>query len=180
MNALAAQVERKTGHPTPRADPDSGGRGARVLLLLETPSVAAAHGSGIVSIDNDDATAANLWRAFAETGLDRDVSLLWNVVPWFVGTAEVGATPTAAELLLGRAWLASFLALLPRLRVLVALGGSAQAAVAPLDLRVRNVAVLLSPHPSHRVDNRPGFAARERVHAALAQAADLTREPQAS
>lgn len=151
-----------------------------MLLLLETPSVEAAYSSGIVSIDNDDATAANLWRAHAETGLDRRTSLVWNAVPWFVGTGERGAAPTVGELRLGQDWLTAFLSLLPRLAVVVALGRSAQAAVAPLGLASRGLLVLLAPHPSQRVYNRPGFDGRGRVHAALAQAAHVARDADGS
>jgi len=176
LNALAAQVERTTQRPAPRVDPDSGGARARVLLLLETPSVAGTYGSGLISLDNDDATAANLLRAVQEAGLPREKLVVWNAVPWFVGTPERGVTPSAAELRLGRTWLTPFLTLLPRLEVVVALGRSAQAAVTHLstatpELGGRRFTVLLAPHPSQRVYNRPGFEGRARVHAALAQAA---------
>lgn len=159
-------------------DPDSGGTAARVLLLLETPSVTATYGSGLVSLDNDDATAANLWRAVQDSGLPRQETLVWNAVPWFTGTPERGAARTAGELRLGQTWLLPFLTLLPRLEVVVALGRSAQAAAASFStatraLRGRQLRVLLAPHPSQRVYNRPGYRGRERVHAALAQAAEV-------
>ena len=180
LNALAAQVERTTRRAAPRVDPDSGGTAARVLLLLETPSVTATYASGIVSLDNDDPTAANLWHAVAGSGLTRAETLVWNAVPWFVGTAERGAAPSAGELALGRTWLTPFLTLLPRLEVVVALGRSAEAAVRHLGtaspaLAGRRFVVLLAPHPSQRVYNRPGSAGRERVDIALAQAAEVIR-----
>ena len=180
LNGLAGQVERTVRKPAPRVDPDSGGTRARVLLLLETPSTTATYGSGIVSVDNDDATAANLWRALEASGLDRRETVLWNAVPWFTGTPERGAAPTAGELRLGQTWLLPFLTLLPRLEVVVALGRSAQSAAAPFAtatpaLRGRQLRVLLAPHPSQRVYNRPDFAGRERVHAALAEAAEALR-----
>lgn len=176
-------MERTTRRPAPRVDPDSGGTAARVLLLLETPSATATYASGIVSLDNDDATAANLWRAVDASGLDRADTLVWNAVPWFVGTPERGAAPSAGELGLGRTWLTPFLVLLPRLQVVVALGRSAESAARHLGtptpaLRGRSFVVLLAPHPSQRVYNRPGFGGRERVHAALAQAAEVVRAAQ--
>lgn len=180
LNALAEQVERSTRRPAPRVDPASGGTGARVLLLLETPSVAGTYGSGLISLDNDDATAANLLRAVQEAGLPREELVVWNAVPWFVGTREHGITPSAAELRLGRTWLLPFLTLLPRLEVVVALGRSAQAAATHLstatpELGGRRFTVLLAPHPSQRVYNRPGFEGRARVHAAIAEAAAALR-----
>ncbi|SEP69854.1 uracil-DNA glycosylase [Microlunatus flavus] len=182
LNALAEQIERTTRRPAPRVDPDSGGTGARVLLLLETPSVAGTYGSGLISLDNDDATAANLLRAVEASGLARTDLVVWNAVPWFVGTAERGVAPSAGELRLGQTWLVPFLTLLPRLEVVVALGRSAQAAVTHLStatpaLGGRRFTVLLAPHPSQRVYNRPGYEGRERVHAALAEAAGVLRPP---
>lgn len=180
LNALAAQVERTTRRLAPRVDPDSGGTGARVLLLLETPSVAGTYGSGLISLDNDDATAANLLRAVRASGLARAELVVWNAVPWFVGTPDRGVTPSAGELRLGQTWLIPFLTLLPRLEVVVALGRSAQSAVTHLStatpaLGGRRFTVLLAPHPSQRVYNRPGYEGRERVHAALVEAADALR-----
>lgn len=179
LNALAVQVERTVRRPAPRVDPDSGGTGARVLLLLETPST-AAYGSGIVSLDDDDATSAVLWQALDDSGLDRRSTVLWNAVPWFTGTPERGAAPTAGELRLGQTWLLPFLTLLPRLAVVVALGRSAQTAAAPFStatraLRGRQLRVLLAPSPDQRVDDGPGADGRDRVRAALTEAAEALR-----
>lgn len=172
LNALAARIEREAGRRVPFVDPDSGGVDARVLILLEAPSRAAAHRSGMVSADNDDATAANLWRAYDESGLPREISLIWNVVPWYVGTPEKLAPVQAADVRAGAGWLQEFLRLLPELDAVLALGATAQRGLTSLALRpaLSHLRTLAAPHPSQRVYNRPGARARERVHAAFARA----------
>ena len=175
INDLARQMAAATGRPVPFADPDGGGVTARVLLLLETPSRAGAYGSGMTSIDNDDTAAANLWRALAETDLDRRIVLLWNAVQWYVGGADKIRSPTPAEVAAGRAWLLRLVGLTTRLQVVVCLGQAAANATAPLavEMQARGLAIVFAPHPSQRVYNRPGGRARERVHQALRTAADL-------
>ena len=71
INRLAAQIAAATDAVVPGADPDGGGVDARVLLLLETPSRAGGYTTGLISIDNDDTAAANLWRGLDAVGLDR-------------------------------------------------------------------------------------------------------------
>ena len=176
VNALAREIAGATGAVVPFADPDGGGVGARVLLLLETPSRAGGYTTGLISVDNDDTAAANLWRALSTVGLDRRAVLVWNAVPWYVGTADKIRSPTPAEITAGLAWLRRLLDLLPDLRVVACFGRAAARAVQPLrpELTPRGLALIEAPHPSQRVYNRPGGLARERVHAALATAAELS------
>ena len=70
----------------------------------------------MVSADNDDSTAANVWRAYAETGLRRDRSLIWNAVPWYLGGADKISSARPSDIRAGGPWLLAFLGLLPRLR----------------------------------------------------------------
>ena len=173
LNSFCDEIGRATGRDVPYVDPDSGGVHARVLLLLEAPSRAAAHGSGMVSADNDDSTAANVWRAYAETGLDRDRSLIWNAVPWYLGGADTISSARPSDIRAGGPWLLAFLGLLPRLRVIIGLGRAAQSALAEQEHEFvgQHLAVLTAPHPSQRVYNRPGTRARDSVHTAVATAA---------
>src|SRR6218665_1553971 len=55
----------------PGFDPTDAGTEARVLFVLEAPGprATAANGSGLLSADNDDQTAANLWKARKDSGL---------------------------------------------------------------------------------------------------------------
>ena len=181
INRLAARIAAATDSVVPSADPDGGGVAARVLLLLETPSRAGGYTTGLISIDNDDTAAANLWRALDAVGLDRRLVLVWNAVPWYVGSPDKIRSPTPAEITAGLAWLRRLLDLLPELRVVACFGRAAARAVLPLrpELTARGLTLLEAPHPSQRVYNRPGAQARERVHGALATAAELARAPSA-
>lgn len=179
LNAVAAAVEAEVGLPVPRFDPDSGGVDARVLVLLETPSRAGTFGSGLISIDNDDTAAANLWRAHSDTGLPRSWSLICNAVPWYVGSAERIRPVLPGEIRRAEPWLRDVVALLPRLLVLIVLGRAAQRAVPGLRglLDRRQIMVLEAPHPSQRVYNAPRLRARERIHAAFRTATDHASAP---
>lgn len=66
---FAAPVERAV----PWFDPDGGGTGARVLILLEAlgPKSVERLGSGIISLDNDDPTDGAVHTANKVTGLSR-------------------------------------------------------------------------------------------------------------
>lgn len=177
VNRLAAQIAAATDAVVPGADPDGGGVHARVLLLLETPSRAGGYTTGLISIDNDDTAAANLWRGLDAADLDRSTVLVWNAVPWYVGSADKIRSPTPREVTEGQIWLRRLLDLLPELRVVACFGRAAARAVLPLrpELTARGLTLLEAPHPSQRVYNRPGAQARERVHSTLAAAADLAR-----
>jgi uracil-DNA glycosylase len=182
INRLAARIAAATDSVVPGADPDGGGIDARVLLLLETPSRAGGYTTGLISIDNDDTAAANLWRGLAAVGLDRRLVLVWNAVPWYVGSADKIRSPTPGEITAGLGWLRELLDLLPDLRAVACFGRAAARAVLPLrpELVARGLTLLEAPHPSQRVYNRPGGQARERVHATLASAAELAARPHAT
>jgi len=70
---------RQEGRQVPYADPDSCGVRSRVLFLHESPGPqASAHGSGLVSTDNNDPSAERFWRmasldggSMAQLGLPR-------------------------------------------------------------------------------------------------------------
>jgi len=55
-----------------------------ILFLLESPGpmASSAHGSGFISVDNDDPSAERCWRLSTAAGLSRDSYANWNVVPW--------------------------------------------------------------------------------------------------
>lgn len=171
INSLVDAITKTGKGDVPYVDPDSGGVEARVLLLLEAPARAAAHGSGMLSADNDDATAAHVWEAYRDSGLPREWGAHWNAVPWYVGKKEKIRVVTAAEIVEGRRWLLELIALLPDLRVLLTLGVAARTAAAPLadELDRRHVSVLSTWHPSPRnYNSRP--QARPEVGRAFAEA----------
>lgn len=85
LNAMVRRInaQRSVDRVAPWFDPADGGVDAAVLILLECPGPqASAHkGSGPVSADNDDTTAANIYGLLQESGLARRDIVIWNVVP---------------------------------------------------------------------------------------------------
>lgn len=127
---LIARRVAQTGEPVyvPDFDPADGASTARILSVLEAPgpmtnSSTERPGSGFVSVDNNDATAANLWAGRDGAGLDSGC-LAWNIVPWYLGVAS--NKPNAIDLRDGALELARLLKVLPALRVVVLHGAFAQ------------------------------------------------------
>ncbi|MEV7693770.1 uracil-DNA glycosylase [Microbacterium sp. NPDC089189] len=124
LRAWADDLADRRGAVVPQFDPAEGGDQARVLFVFEAPGPMTnagntRPGSGFISVDNNDATAANMWNARAEVGLHTG-ALAWNIVPWYLGAAS--RKPTAAELGQGAAELVDLIGRLPRLEIVV-LGG---------------------------------------------------------
>lgn len=64
LNAVVREINDARGAGSvPWFDPDGGGANARILFLLECPGPKATQrkGSGLISADNDDPTAANFF-----------------------------------------------------------------------------------------------------------------------
>jgi uracil-DNA glycosylase len=129
----------------PYFDPCDGGVAARVLFLLEAPG-RRARGSGFVSRNNPDETAKNMFELQREVGLRRELTVLWNIVPWYVGTGERLLPVRRTDIEAASGWLNKLLAVLPDLRAVVLVGRNAERA-APL-LTGTRLKVLVSPHPS--------------------------------
>lgn len=170
----------------PWFDPASGGVEARSLFLLEAPgrkamgteAGLARSGSGIISVgiisvDNDDQTANNCWTLRQEAGLAYRESVHWNVVPWYLGTADRIAAPGRTGIQQAAPFLHQVISMLPRLEVVIPMGRKAQAGwSAYTDLYAPKVRTVPTWHPSPRVFNsRP--TARQEVLQALKDAAQL-------
>lgn len=173
---LADQIAAARGlarGDVPYPDPDSAGVDARALFLLSTPGpkAKAGEGSGLLSIENNDPTAARCYRTLQAAGLPYSRCVSWNAVPW----PTAGRTPTTGEMTAARPWLARLLDLLPELRAVVLLGRVAQdcwrRAAPPLPA---GVTVLEAPHPSNLGMNQPG--APERLAEAVRRTAEVVRD----
>ena len=161
----------------PYVDPTLGGVRARVLFLLETPARAAALKSQMLSPDNDDPTAENLWKFYEESGLPRARAVHWNAVPWFMGTVDKNKGASIEDLKEGLIWLGRFRELLPELRLVVTMGGIAQRAFALhlLQPESRLLPWLAVAHPSDRV-LRTNPELRGGIQMAFAKAAQSVGE----
>lgn len=165
----------RAGSEIPHFDPAEAGLATRVLLVLEAPgrkaAVSSVVGSGFISVDNDDDTAANLWRARNDVGLHHGV-LMTNISPWFLGPASIKPSPLDQRQ--GAAALRELMTLLVDLKVVVLMGLNAQRAwdrniepAAP-----EGVTVLRSWHTSPQVLNsRPTYG--EDVRKVLVRARDI-------
>lgn len=190
LNALVRRIRREHGDDAtvPWFDPRGAGIHAKALLLLQDPSEVAAKGSGFISPDNNDRTAANTTRFCVEAGLASDVRLHWNVYPWWVNTS--GQDPDrpresfAQAARLAAPFLNQLIRLVPSLQVVVLLGGEArrswfdQAASQGLHLP-DGVQVLSCPHPSglscNQIDRGSGRRNHELITDTLRHAARIVQ-----
>ena len=154
---LTAYVEQlRIQHPDwefQEFDPLDGGVDADLLFLLEKPGPMTSPktkvaGSGFISRNNDDPTAEAVFAFMEQAGIARKRVVLWNVIPGWNGTIKIGA----AELRAGVEALADLLQLLPKLKVVVLVGGQARRATK--QVQAMNLRVFISAHPSRRVRNR--------------------------
>ena len=129
----------------PYFDPLDGGTEARVLFLFEKPGPGTAEsrsGSGFISRNNDDSTAEATFNFMQQAGIPREWTVIWNVVPGWNGTRQVGA----AELREGVDSLKDLIVLLPNLCAVVFVGKKAERA-RPL-LEDTGLHLFSSAHPS--------------------------------
>ncbi|WP_407569961.1 uracil-DNA glycosylase [Deinococcus altitudinis] len=151
---LTAFVERirRTDDPyqpywAPYFDPKSGGVGAQVLLLLESPGPQVSR-TEFVSADNPDGTAENMSCLLKLASLSRQNILLWNIFPWQL-SAESVIAPGNAHLMEAAPTTRELLTLLPALKVIVLIGNRAKAGWEHVGVTVdAEIKVLHCPHPS--------------------------------
>ena len=124
----AAKPEARPDLGYPDFDPLDGGTSADILFLFEEPgrmTSARTRGSGFISRDNNDPTAAATFGFMQEANLPRHRTIIWNIVPAWNGTRKI----TATELQGGLDALKELLSLLPKLRTIVFVGRKAQRAM---------------------------------------------------
>ena len=127
-----------------------GGIHADLLFLLEKPgpkTSRAGGGSGLISVNNDDATAENSCRFLDAAGIDQVRTCHWNVIPGW----DRAIAYRAADRQAGLPHLFDLLPLLTRVAVIVLVGNVAHRAEAPL--RMAGHRVVRSAHPSVKVRN---------------------------
>jgi hypothetical protein len=150
LTEYAAQLRERNLGEVPDFDPLDGGVDARVLFLFEKPGPMTAKagnraGSGFISRNNDDATAAATFDFMQQAGILRELTVIWNIVPWWNGTRKV----TRQELSLGTACVKELISLRPLLAAVVMVG--AKAAKAKPLLETRGLPRFSSRHPSRIV-----------------------------
>lgn len=153
INELARRIASRTRLEVPMVDPDSAGVNARVLLVLESPGrigVTSPKGSGMISCDNNDQTAANVWTLHTDTDLRREWCVPWNIVPWYLGSVDRNVPASAKDAAGGLPYFWELLDELRHLRAVIAMGKPASAALMPIRLQLeqRGIRLLFAPHPS--------------------------------
>ena len=98
------------------------------MFLHESPGPASSanYGSGVISPDNADQSAARFWRLSRQAGLDEHSYISWNVVPWYIPATAKAVNATGADGQAALPYLHEFVLLLADLRVVVVMGGFAE------------------------------------------------------
>ena len=147
-------------HKIPHFDPLDGGIRAECLFLLEAPGSKAV-ASGFVSRNNPDETAKNFFELNVEADLDRTRTVIWNVVPWYVGTGTKIRAVNAADIRIAQLALTSLLDMLPALRAVVFVGRKAARVRPDIELTRPRLQLFECAHTSPMNINR---AAHNRGH----------------
>ncbi|WP_458071113.1 uracil-DNA glycosylase [Rhodanobacter sp. BL-MT-08] len=155
----------------PYFDPWDGGVEAKILFLLEAPGPKAV-GSGFISRNNPEETAKNFFELSTEAQIPRKETVIWNSVPWYIGTGTKIRAATPSDLEAGLRPLPRLLELLPKLQAVVFVGKKAERARAQVEKLRPELRLLTCPHPSPLfVNNAPGN--KERILLGLREVADL-------
>lgn len=165
LHGYLEEIRREKGE-VPSFSPYDGGTEAKCLFLLEAPGPQVRE-TGLVDRGNPDDSARNFTKANDQAGLDREDTISWNTVPWYVD-----GNPADDQIREGISWLPALLQLLPRLRVVVLLGKTAWWAEPLLKVLRPELHVILAPHPSSKSLNTSSER-KQRFQEAIDEAAQI-------
>ncbi len=143
----ALKNELGSDFDTPMFDPCDGGVEAKALFLLEAPGPKAV-GSDFISRNNPDPTARNINGLLDKSGFKRQETILWNIVPWYVGTPNKIRPVKMSDIEKALPYLEKLLALLKDLQVIILVGKKAQKAHSHLS-KLTDLPIIDSYHPSN-------------------------------
>jgi uracil-DNA glycosylase len=169
--AFVAALRKEAGPNAaiPDFDPWDGGAAAELLYLLEAPGAKAVL-SGFISRNNPDETAKNFFELNRAAGIPRERTVIWNIVPWYIGTEARIRAAGRSDIEAGLPSLTRLLALLSKLKAVVLVGRKAERAASLVSELRPEVRVFRSPHPSPLfINNAPGN--RDRILSVLREAA---------
>lgn len=167
VHALRARMGSE--YAIPYFDPQDGGIDADCLFLLEAPGAKAVE-SGFVSRNNPDETARNFLLLNRAAGIDRRRTVIWNIIPWYVGSGNKIRPATAGDIRSAAAPLGTLLSLLTSLHSIVLVGRKASLAHQAVSSLAPTAQLFTMPHPSPMFVNRSA-ANRERILSTLQQVA---------
>ena len=136
----------------PYFDPSDGGIKAQCLFVFESPGPKAVV-SGFISRDNPDETAKNFFELNNDVSLPRDKTVIWNIVPWYIG---MGQKITRAKRQEGLKYLKELISpsILSELKVVVLVGKEARKIKGDIDSK--RFKILEYYHPSPKALNTNG------------------------
>jgi len=137
----------------PDFDPLDGGIRAQCLFVLEAPGPKTKN-SGFVSRDNNDETAKNFLECNGKAGLSREKTIIWNIVPWYIGTGKKIRPANSSDIKTGVLHLHRLIQLLPELQIIVLIGRNAQLVREEIESRYNDFELFCCPHPSPLFVNR--------------------------
>jgi len=155
LTNLVQDIRRETGlvDEIPYFDPADGGNMAKCLFLLEAPGPKAL-ASGFVSRNNPDQTAKNFFLLNQDADLPRQLTVTWNIIPWYIGDVSKIRPATVTDIKAALPYLRKLIALLSRLQVVVLIGRKAQKAASEIEKLALGATILEMLHPSPLVVNR--------------------------
>jgi uracil-DNA glycosylase len=149
LTALVHQIRADKGAAAvvPYFDPEDGGIDAKVLFLLEAPGPKARD---FISLNNPDPTAKNFFQLHNEAGIERKRSVIWNVVPWYIGNDDRTKLRAAhkRDIEAGVPYFKRLLLLLPNLTVIALVGKKAQQAEQVVHMAAPHLQIMKMRHPS--------------------------------
>lgn len=153
LSSYLEGVRRRLGpeYHIPAFDPCDGGIHARLLFLLEAPGPQAV-ASSFISRNNPDQTARNMNQLFRDADIARKDTVLWNIVPWYVGDGRKIRPVSREDIQEAVPFLKTLVSLLTNLRGIVLVGKKAQSARSEL-VSLTDVTLFETHHPSNQVFN---------------------------
>jgi hypothetical protein len=141
------RIQKGSGYLIPYFDPYDGGNQAEVLFLLEAAGPKAIT-TGFISRSNPDETAKNFYLLNQEAGVERALSIIWNIVPWYIGSGQKIRPANKRDVLEGCQSLGALIQMLSNLKVIVLVGRKAQSARKFIENLKPNIPIVDMPHTS--------------------------------
>ena len=152
------RLNKGSDYSIPYFDPLDGGINASVLFLLEAPGPNAVK-SGFISRNNPDETAKNFFTILQEVGIPRSKTIIWNVVPWYIGTGQKIRPANTNDIYQGWSSFDNLMQILTNVKTIVLVGKKAQSVKTRIEEEYKHINIVECFHPSpmfinHNVNNR--------------------------
>ena len=149
LTTFVETIRKETGlnREIPYFDPLDGGINAKCLFLFEAPGPRAVF-SGFISRNNPDETAKNFFEFNQQAGLARELTISWNIVPWYIGTGSKIRPADKNDIEKGKEYFFRLLSLLQHLQLIVLSGKKAQKAETWITTARPDITLIKMPHPS--------------------------------